>query len=44
VTLAGGEATFPTSSLTAGTHTITARYTGSADFSASSAMLTQTVQ
>jgi hypothetical protein len=43
VTLAGGVATFPTSLLTSGTHTITGSYAGSADFSASSATLTQTV-
>jgi len=43
VTLAGGVATFTTSSLSSGAHTITARYGGSADFVASSATLTQTV-
>jgi hypothetical protein len=43
VTMAGGVAAIATSSLTSGTHTITASYGGSADFSASSATLTQTV-
>ena len=43
VTLAGGVATFRTSVLTSGIHTITARYGGSADFRTSSATLTQTV-
>jgi hypothetical protein len=44
VTLAGGVATFTTSSLTSGMHTISAKYGGSADFSASSKTLPQTVQ
>ncbi len=43
VTLSGGVAEFTTSKLTAGTHTITATYKGSADFDGSSASLTQTV-
>ncbi len=43
VTLAGGVATYNTSSLTAGSHTITANYNGNKNFGASSASLTQTV-
>jgi uncharacterized repeat protein (TIGR03803 family) len=43
VTLVGGVATLNTSSLTSGAHTITARYNGSKNFSASSTTLTQTV-
>jgi hypothetical protein len=43
VTLAGGMATFTTSALTSGTHTMSAKYGGSADFSASSTTLLQTV-
>ena len=43
VTLAGGVATYNTSSLTSGSHTITATYNGNKDFSASSTTLTQTV-
>ncbi len=43
VDLSGGEATYTTSKLTEGTHTITATYDGSADFTGSSASLTQTV-
>jgi Bacterial Ig-like domain (group 3)/Autotransporter beta-domain len=44
-TLAGGVATFTTSSLALGTHTITATYTGSGNFGIStSAPLLQTVQ
>ena len=41
--LSGGIATFTTSMLTAGTHTITAAYGGDQNFSSSSASLTQTV-
>jgi uncharacterized repeat protein (TIGR03803 family) len=43
VSLSGGEAEYTTSKLTEGTHTITATYNGSKDFTASSASLTQTV-
>jgi uncharacterized repeat protein (TIGR03803 family) len=43
VTLAGGVATYNTSSLTSGSHTITAIYNGTNNFSASSTTLTQTV-
>jgi hypothetical protein len=44
VALSGGEAKFTTSTLASGTHTITATYTGSTDFTgSSSAPLTQTV-
>ena len=42
-TLTGGVATFPTSSLTMGTHTITATYAGTTEFLGSSATLTQVV-
>lgn len=41
--MSGGEAEYTTSKLTEGTHTITATYNGSTDFTASSASLTQTV-
>jgi hypothetical protein len=41
VTLSGGKAKFTTSTLTSGTHSITATYNGS---TGSSASLTQTVQ
>jgi outer membrane murein-binding lipoprotein Lpp len=43
VTLAGGVATYNTSSLTSGPHTITAKYNGNKDFSGSSMTLQQTV-
>jgi hypothetical protein len=43
VTLSGGAAKFTTSTLTSGSHTITATYTGSTSFDGSSASLTQTV-
>ncbi len=43
VGLSGGVAKFTTSTLTSGTHTITATYNGNASFSGSSASLTQTV-
>ena len=43
VTLSGGKAKFTTSTLTSGTHSITATYNGSASFSGSSGSLTQTV-
>ncbi|MEK6281956.1 MAG: Ig-like domain repeat protein [Acidobacteriota bacterium] len=39
VPLAGGQATCATSSLTAGTHTITAQYSGNVNFAASSGVL-----
>jgi hypothetical protein len=41
--LAGGGATYNTSSLTSGSHTITAKYNGNNNFSATSTTLTQTV-
>ncbi len=44
VTLAGGQATFATSALKKGSHTITAAYGGSADFASSSSSTVQTVQ
>jgi uncharacterized repeat protein (TIGR03803 family) len=44
VTLSGGSASYTTSGLTSGTHTITATYSGSVNFAGSSATLTQTVQ
>ena len=43
VALSGGVAKFTTSTLTSGTHSITATYNGSASFSGSSGSLTQTV-
>jgi hypothetical protein len=43
VMLAGGVATYSTSSLTSGSNTITAKYNGNINFSASSTTLTQTV-
>jgi len=43
VTLSGAEAKFSTSTLSAGTHHLTAVYGGSADFAASTGTLTQTV-
>src|ERR1019366_2667757 len=43
VTLSGGVASYTTSTLTSGTHTITATYNGSASFDGSSGSLTQTV-
>ena len=43
VTLASGAASFATASLAAGSHSITARYGGSAGFSASTVTLTQVV-
>jgi hypothetical protein len=43
VSLSGGVAEFTTSKLTSGTHTITATYSGSGNFTGSSASLTQTV-
>jgi hypothetical protein len=43
VTLSGGVASYTTSTLTHGTHTITATYSGSTSFDGSSASLTQTV-
>jgi hypothetical protein len=43
VAVSGGVAQFTTSTLTSGTHTITATYNGSANFMGSSASLTQTV-
>lgn len=43
VTLTDGIAAFTTSSLTSGNHKITAKYDGSANFSTSTAALTQTV-
>ncbi len=43
VFLSGGVATFTTSTLTSGTHSITATYNGSNSFTGSSASLTQTV-
>ncbi len=43
VALSLGEAEFTTSRLSEGTHTITAAYSGSADYTVSSAPLTQTV-
>jgi hypothetical protein len=43
VALSGGTAKFTTSTLTSGTHSITATYNGSTDFTGSSASLTQTV-
>jgi hypothetical protein len=43
VTLAGGMASFATASLTNGSHSITARYGGSAAFTVSTATLTQVV-
>jgi hypothetical protein len=42
-TLAGGVASISTSSLKSGTHAISAKYAGNADFSTSSVTLTQTV-
>jgi large repetitive protein len=41
--LSGGVAKFTTSTLTVGGHTITATYNGDANFTGSSASLTQTV-
>jgi hypothetical protein len=43
VALSGGVAKFTTSTLTSGTHNITATYKGSSNFVGSSASLTQTV-
>jgi len=43
VTLSGGVASFTTSTLTSGTHSITAMYNGSTSLYGSSASLTQTV-
>jgi uncharacterized repeat protein (TIGR03803 family) len=43
VMLAGGVATYNTSSLTSGSYTVTAKYNGNNNFSASSTTLTQTV-
>jgi hypothetical protein len=43
VSLSGGVAKFKTSTLTSGTHSITATYNGSASFISSSASLPQTV-
>jgi predicted membrane protein len=43
VALSGGVAKYTTSTLTSGTHTITATYNGSTSFDGSSASLTQTV-
>lgn len=43
VALSGGVAKYTTAKLTEGAHTITATYNGSADFTGSSASLTQTV-
>jgi hypothetical protein len=43
VALSGRAAKFTTSTLTAGTHSITATYGGSTSFSGSSASLTQTL-
>jgi hypothetical protein len=43
VSLSGGAAKFTTSTLTSGTHSITATYNGSTGFTGSSASLTQTV-
>jgi hypothetical protein len=43
VSLSGGAAKFTTSTLTSGAHNITATYNGSANFTGSSASLTQTV-
>ncbi len=43
VPLSGGAAKFTTSTLTSGSHTITATYSGSTSFTSSSASLTQTV-
>jgi len=43
VALSGGVAKFTTSTLTSGSHNITATYNGSASFTGSSASLTQTV-
>jgi len=43
VTLVNGKASFTTSKLSVGTHTITATYFGNAQFTSSSASLTQTV-
>jgi hypothetical protein len=43
VTLSGGVASYTTSTLTSGTHTITATYNGSTSFDGSSGSLTQTV-
>jgi uncharacterized repeat protein (TIGR03803 family) len=43
VALSGGQAKYTTSKLTAGTHTITAKYGGSTNFDGSSDSLTQTV-
>jgi Big-like domain-containing protein len=43
VALSGGLAKFTTSTLTSGTHNITATYNGSTSFTGSSASLTQTV-
>jgi hypothetical protein len=44
VTLNGGTASFTTSKLSAGSHSITAAYSGSVDFAGSTGTLTQTVQ
>jgi hypothetical protein len=44
VTLNGEKASFTTSELTAGSHTITATYNGSVDFVSSTGTLTQTVE
>ncbi|MGH4023283.1 MAG: Ig-like domain repeat protein, partial [Pseudonocardiaceae bacterium] len=43
VPLVGGQATFSTSTLTAGTHTVTATYSGDSCFNTSTATVTQTV-
>ena len=43
VSLSGGVAKFTTSTLTSGSHSITATYNGNASFTGSSASLTQTV-
>jgi hypothetical protein len=43
VALSGGAAKYTTKTLTSGTHSITATYNGSTDFTSSSASLTQTV-
>jgi hypothetical protein len=43
VALSGGAAKFTTSTLTSGSHSITATYNGNANFIGSSASLTQTV-
>jgi len=43
VALSGGVAKFTTSTLTSGSHNMTATYNGSGNFTGSSASLTQTV-